>query len=139
MCLITKSGKSDVKSVLVEQKVHGVTKVWLYTSEVCTDLVRVIYCLQIIPIAKLKTNYKSYELKRRLSQSYDVFLTDKRLYHMLPRLLGKKFFEKKKWVLALHEHCIPHCFDTWVLFQYMSLFLMQVPLPRGYAEEGLVE
>ena len=59
----------------------------------------IVYCacvFQVIPIAKLKTNYKTFESKRQLSASYDVFLTDKRIYQMLPRLLGKKFFEKKK-------------------------------------------
>ena len=30
MCLITKSDKSDVKSVLGEQRVHGVNKVWCF-------------------------------------------------------------------------------------------------------------
>ena len=55
----------------------------------------------MIPVAKLKTHYKTYGSKRQLSASYDVFLTDKRIYQMLPRLLGKKFFEKKKSV----AHC----------------------------------
>ncbi len=52
--------------------------------------------VQVIPICKLKTNYKSFEAKRRLCSNYDIFLADKRLYQVLPRLLGKKFFDKKK-------------------------------------------
>ena len=59
----------------------------------------VLFC-QIIPITKLKTNFKSFEAKRQLSASYDLFLADRRLYQMLPRLLGKKFFEKKKCVVS---------------------------------------
>ncbi len=96
VCLITKDDKSTVKSKLEEKEIKGVTKVILLM--LCYEYAYVNHygLPQVIPIAKLKTNYKSYELKRRLSSSYDVFLTDKRLYHMLSRLLGKKFFEKKK-------------------------------------------
>ena len=53
---------------------------------------------QVIPLNKLQTNYKTFESKRQLSSVYDLYLTDKRLYHLLPRQLGKKFFEKKKFV-----------------------------------------
>ena len=53
---------------------------------------------QVIPLSKLQTNYKTFESKRQLSSIYDLYLTDKRLYHLLPRQLGKKFFEKKKFV-----------------------------------------
>jgi len=66
-------------------------------------------------MAKLKTNYKSYELKRKLSDSYDLFLADKRLYHKLPHLLGKKFFEKKKCVLISKQL---QCFFIVLPFSY---------------------
>lgn len=81
LCLITKKEKSEVKEEMQAKGVHGVSKV--------------------IPISKLKTNYKSFEAKRLLSASYDVFLADRRLYQMLPRLLGKKFFEKKKFPIPV--------------------------------------
>lgn len=51
---------------------------------------------------KLGTDYRSFEAKRKLSTSYDVFLCDKRVYDRLPTLLGKKFFEKKKYDLSEH-------------------------------------
>ena len=50
----------------------------------------------MIPVAKLKTHYKTFESRRQLCATYDVFLADKRVYQMLPRLLGKKFFLTKK-------------------------------------------
>lgn len=82
---------------------------------------------QVIPITKLKTNYKSYELKRRLSQSYDVFLTDRRLYHMLPRLLGKKFFEKKKYSRLIAPYPL-----------YCSHYLSRYPFPVDMQKKDLV-
>ena len=62
-----------------------------------------IYCVgiplfvKVISVEKLGTDYKSFEAKRKLSASYDVFLCDKRIYGRLSTLLGKKFFEKKKY------------------------------------------
>lgn len=71
----------------------------------------------MIPVAKLKTKYKTFEAKRQLSASYDVFLTDKRIYQMLPRLLGKKFFEKKKYVLLVMYYVC----EWWVVYRLHEL------------------
>ena len=116
LCLLTKSDKTTSKELLESKGVKGVTKVGARTTKYVMPRARFltipnaytaacavyIFCvLQVIPVAKLKTHYKTYESKRQLSASYDVFLTDKRIYQMLPRLLGKKFFEKKKSV----AHC----------------------------------
>lgn len=51
---------------------------------------------KIIPIAKLKKNYKSYEEKRKLCHSYDLFLADDRVVTMLAKPLGKEFYSRKK-------------------------------------------
>ncbi|GFP87874.1 ribosomal l1 domain-containing protein 1 [Phtheirospermum japonicum] len=56
---------------------------------------------KVIKISKLKTNYKPFEAKRKLCDSYDLFLVDKRVVHLLPKLLGKKFFQKKKLPLGV--------------------------------------
>ncbi|KAL6529507.1 hypothetical protein OROGR_015130 [Orobanche gracilis] len=56
---------------------------------------------KVIKISKLKTNYKPFEAKRKLCDSYDLFLVDKRVVHLLPKLLGKKFFKKKKLPLGV--------------------------------------
>ncbi|KAJ8530274.1 hypothetical protein K7X08_037109 [Anisodus acutangulus] len=56
---------------------------------------------KVIKLSKLKTNYKPFEAKRKLCDSYDLFLVDRRIVHLLPKLLGKHFFKKKKLPLPL--------------------------------------
>ncbi|KAL3638296.1 hypothetical protein CASFOL_017667 [Castilleja foliolosa] len=56
---------------------------------------------KVIKISKLKTNYKPFEAKRKLCDSYDLFLVDKRIVHLLPKLIGKQFFQKKKLPLGV--------------------------------------
>ncbi|KAF7154630.1 hypothetical protein RHSIM_Rhsim01G0116600 [Rhododendron simsii] len=51
---------------------------------------------KVIRLSKLKSDYKPYEAKRKLCNSYDLFFADKRVIPLLPRLLGKQFFKKKK-------------------------------------------
>lgn len=51
---------------------------------------------KVIGLSKLKANFKPHEAKRRLCASYDLFLADDRILPMLPPLLGKAFFKKKK-------------------------------------------
>lgn len=51
---------------------------------------------KVIKITKLKTDYRPFEAKRKLCDSYDMFLADKRVVPLLPKLLGKHFFKKKK-------------------------------------------
>ncbi|KAK3768182.1 hypothetical protein RRG08_031720 [Elysia crispata] len=51
---------------------------------------------EIVPMKSLKTEYKPYEAKRNLSNAYDIFLCDVRITHLLPTLLGKHFYGKKK-------------------------------------------
>ncbi|MCO5561503.1 hypothetical protein L7F22_015124 [Adiantum nelumboides] len=51
---------------------------------------------KVIPLSKLRTDYKAFEAKRKLCGSYDLFLADKSVLPALPKLLGKNFFRKKK-------------------------------------------
>lgn len=51
---------------------------------------------KVLKFSKLKSDYKPFEAKRKLCDSYDMFLADKRVVPLLPRLLGKQFFKKKK-------------------------------------------
>ena len=51
---------------------------------------------KVIKLSKLKSDYRPFEAKRKLCDSYHMFLADKRVVHLLPRLLGKQFFKKKK-------------------------------------------
>ena len=56
----------------------------------------------MIGISKLREKYKAYEQKRQLCDLYDVFVADERIVPALPKLLGKTFFEKKKYVFRTH-------------------------------------
>ncbi|XP_002521676.2 ribosomal L1 domain-containing protein 1 [Ricinus communis] len=51
---------------------------------------------KIIKISKLKSDYRPFEAKRKLCDSYDMFFADKRVVPLLPKMLGKQFFKKKK-------------------------------------------
>ncbi|KAJ8325708.1 proteasome-interacting protein cic1 [Batrachochytrium dendrobatidis] len=51
---------------------------------------------KIIGISKLKSKFIPYEAKRQLCAAYDMFLADERVIPLLPKLIGKTFFNKKK-------------------------------------------
>ncbi|KAI3761849.1 hypothetical protein L1987_52271 [Smallanthus sonchifolius] len=56
---------------------------------------------KVIKLSKLRTDYKPFESKRKLCDSYDMFFADKRIIPLLPKLLGKQFFKKKKLPLGV--------------------------------------
>ncbi|KAI3750625.1 hypothetical protein L2E82_21320 [Cichorium intybus] len=56
---------------------------------------------KVIKLSKLKTDYKPFEAKRKLCDSYEMFFADKRVIPLLPKLLGKQFFKKKKLPLPV--------------------------------------
>ncbi|KXS11654.1 ribosomal protein L1 [Gonapodya prolifera JEL478] len=51
---------------------------------------------KVIDVSKLRAKYKPFEAKRQLCREYDLFLADERVLPLLPKILGKKFFEAKK-------------------------------------------
>jgi len=51
---------------------------------------------KVLKYSKLKTDYKPFEAKRKLCDSFDLFLVDKSVVPLLPKLVGKSFFKKKK-------------------------------------------
>ncbi|KAL3508976.1 hypothetical protein ACH5RR_028377 [Cinchona calisaya] len=73
------------------------------TSETAKKIIKSndIPVSKVLKLSKLKSNYKPFEAKRKLCDSYDVFLVDRRVVHLLPKLLGKFFFKKKKLPLPL--------------------------------------
>jgi ribosome biogenesis protein UTP30 len=76
-CLIVKDTiKQDSKAFLEKHGVTGIAKV--------------------LSLDKLRRDYREYEAKRALSSQYDLFLADNRVLPLLPKLLGKHFFVKKK-------------------------------------------
>ncbi|XP_013631297.1 PREDICTED: putative ribosome biogenesis protein C8F11.04 isoform X1 [Brassica oleracea var. oleracea] len=56
---------------------------------------------KILKLSKLRTDYKAFESKRKLCDSYDMFFADRRVISLLPRLIGKKFFSSKKLPAAV--------------------------------------
>ena len=59
---------------------------------------------KVLGVSKLKTKFESHEAKRKLSQAYDLFLADAAVLPVLPQLLGKAFFRKKKQPIPVALH-----------------------------------
>ncbi|KAL6847542.1 hypothetical protein ACP4OV_022568 [Aristida adscensionis] len=51
---------------------------------------------EVIPLAALRTDYRPYESRRRLAASHDLFIADRAILPLLPRVLGKAFYSTKK-------------------------------------------
>jgi len=81
VCLIVKDPQREFKDKIEEKGIKSVKKV--------------------IGVSKLRAKFKQYEAKRQLCSSYDLFLADDRVLPVLPHLLGKVFFEKKKQPLPV--------------------------------------
>merc|ERR1712187_487090 len=56
---------------------------------------------KVIGIDKLRRNYKTLELKRKLADAFDLFLCDLPIAEMMPKLLGQAFSRKKKMPLPV--------------------------------------
>ncbi|XP_040212869.1 ribosomal L1 domain-containing protein 1 [Rana temporaria] len=51
---------------------------------------------KVIPLKKMKKEYKPYEAKQRLLGSFDLFLADARIRRLLPSHIGKHFYKEKR-------------------------------------------
>ena len=51
---------------------------------------------RVVGLGKLKGKWKPFEARRLLLKENGLFLADERVIPLLPRLLGKKWFEAKK-------------------------------------------
>lgn len=76
ICLITKDPQADFEELVEKKKLPG--------------------RVHVIGVSKLRSDYKPFEAKRQLCAMYDLFMADDRVMPLLPKLLGKKFFETKK-------------------------------------------
>ncbi|KAE9621549.1 putative ribosomal protein L1 [Lupinus albus] len=56
---------------------------------------------EVLKLSKLASDYRAFDAKRKLCDSYDMFFADKRIVPLLARLLGKHFLKKKKVPLPL--------------------------------------
>eukprot|EP01129_Flabellula_baltica_P000173 TRINITY_DN1020_c0_g1_i1.p1 TRINITY_DN1020_c0_g1~~TRINITY_DN1020_c0_g1_i1.p1 ORF type:complete len:443 (+),score=137.90 TRINITY_DN1020_c0_g1_i1:58-1329(+) len=52
---------------------------------------------KIIGIKSLREKYSRFEARKKLADSYDIFLCDENISMVLPKLLGKIFFQDKKY------------------------------------------
>jgi len=51
---------------------------------------------RVLALRELKVEFKTFEAKRQLAQLYDVFLADARIVRLLPKFLGKAFYQGRK-------------------------------------------
>ena len=80
---------TDAQVCLIAKDPHAETKELVKSLDISRSV-------KVIGVSKLRSKYKAFEAKRALCQSYELFLADDRVLPVLPRLLGKKFFLKKK-------------------------------------------
>jgi ribosome biogenesis protein UTP30 len=76
ICLITKDPQREYKDLLEEHNVKFISRV--------------------VGIEKLKGKFKPFEARRQLLRSNGLFLADERIIPLLPKLLGKMWFDAKK-------------------------------------------
>ncbi|KAJ2782398.1 proteasome-interacting protein cic1 [Coemansia interrupta] len=76
VCLIIKAGHEDTVEKIKELGIPQIK--------------------EILTAQQLKNSCRTYEARRELLASYDLFLADDRLLNSLPKLLGTKFFKAKK-------------------------------------------
>lgn len=92
-----------------DAKEHG-TRVCVFSKDPARELkdqlvsLKVPCIAKVIGVSKLKKNFKQYKDKRQLLTDYDLFLADLRVYKMLPELLGKEFYAKKRYPCPLKLH-----------------------------------
>lgn len=58
-----------------------------------------IFIIQIITLNQIMAEYKTFESKRKLSNSFDVFLAAGPISGRLVPLLGKHFLKSKKYAI----------------------------------------
>ncbi|KAL8483998.1 hypothetical protein ACS0TY_026622 [Phlomoides rotata] len=69
------------------------------TSELAHKVLKaqaIPYIKQILNLSKLKPDYKSFEWKKTLYDSYDVFFATKSAVSLLPGVLGRVLYNKKR-------------------------------------------
>lgn len=73
---------------------------------------------KVLSVSKLRSDFKSFQSRRKLLSQHDRFLADDAVIPLLSPMLGKKFFEKKKSVLLsqdsqLVSHFKLNCRQPW--------------------------
>jgi ribosome biogenesis protein UTP30 len=81
VCVFSAEPQKQYRAAFAERQVRGVAKV--------------------IGVEKLRKNYGQFEQRRKLCDSYDLFVADRRILPRLPSLLGQRFFATKKFPLFI--------------------------------------
>ncbi|WWD21872.1 hypothetical protein CI109_106360 [Kwoniella shandongensis] len=76
ICLLVKSPQREYKDLLANNSIKFMSRV--------------------VGVEKLKGKFKPFEARRQLMRDHEVFLCDERIVPLMPKLLGKMFFEAKK-------------------------------------------
>jgi len=79
ICLITKDPHKEYKEKLAAEGLRA----------------------KVLGVSSLKKKYHPYQAKRELLKAHEVFLADARVLPMLPPLLGKTFFTKRRLPVAV--------------------------------------
>jgi ribosome biogenesis protein UTP30 len=56
---------------------------------------------KVIGLAKMRRKYNTFEARRKLLGSYDLFLCDESISLLLRRFLGRQFFQSKKYPIPI--------------------------------------
>eukprot|EP00455_Lapot_gusevi_P001360 TRINITY_DN1055_c0_g1_i2.p1 TRINITY_DN1055_c0_g1~~TRINITY_DN1055_c0_g1_i2.p1 ORF type:complete len:270 (-),score=39.42 TRINITY_DN1055_c0_g1_i2:28-837(-) len=82
LCLFTKDPQSKYEELLDSKPVDNVKKV--------------------LSVTTLRKEYRGYDDRRTLCNSYQLFLADEAVLPLLPKAIGKNFFAKKKQPVPVH-------------------------------------
>lgn len=82
VCLFSKDPQREYKDLLHAQNIKFISRV--------------------VGLAKLKGKHKPFEARRALCNDHQLFLCDESIMPMMPKLLGKIFFDAKKQPLPVN-------------------------------------
>ncbi|KAL1933233.1 hypothetical protein VTP01DRAFT_7323 [Rhizomucor pusillus] len=112
-CIFTRDSQKKYKQILVSKKIKGIHKV--------------------IGISKLRKDYSSIAKRRELMSEYDVFLVDKRIIHLLPDVLGKEVYKKRKEPMPfdfsaadLQKEVLAAARSTYMHFNYGTCYALKI-------------
>ena len=92
--MFTKDPQADYKEMFKEE--YPEAKVWLPSLAWERDP-NGLGDPKVISLTKLKKRFATYESRRKLVASYDLFFADEKIKALLPPLIGTEFFARKKY------------------------------------------
>ena len=98
ICLIVKDDTAETRKALDKKQANATADANVAALEERVAAMGEGACgvSKVIGIRRLKSDYKQFEQRRQLLARYDMFLCDERVVGVLPKLLGSKFFKKKR-------------------------------------------